>query len=158
MVLAPHKDEMLNPRMDLLSRNKLYQSWSEETVLDLKKDVNFLSDCIYTQVYLASKIIYNEKKFGFMNSDLLMLGGDGENFFGKNPSATNSEDLANRQHFLSNLRYQNFLIKVHSVSTFLKIFPEKIPGRDEFCNESAFYAIANPSKIECSVHFANIQR
>lgn len=82
------------------------------TVLDLKKDLNFLSNCIYTQVYLASVIVFNEGNYGMVSSDFLHLGGDGENFFGKNASAINRELLRDRSGVVANLRYQVFLLKV----------------------------------------------
>jgi glycosyltransferase involved in cell wall biosynthesis len=82
------------------------------TVLSMIKDEEFLSNCIYTQVYLSSIIIYNEKKFGELTSKLLYLGGDGENFFGKNQSAINKDILQDRSRITSNLNYQVLLFKV----------------------------------------------
>jgi glycosyltransferase involved in cell wall biosynthesis len=82
------------------------------SVLQLPLDRSFLSNCIYTQVYLASLLAFNEGKFGEAPSNLLYLGGDGENFFGKNESAVNKEVLQDRSAIVANLRYQVFLLKV----------------------------------------------
>jgi glycosyltransferase involved in cell wall biosynthesis len=83
-----------------------------KTVLDLPKDVEFLSDCIYSQVYLAIKIAYEEKKFGVGPMGLLFVGGDGENFFGKNEAAVNRQLLSDRKEITANLKYQRLLVKV----------------------------------------------
>lgn len=96
------------------------------TVLSTKKDEVFLSNCIYTQVYLASVIIFNEKSFGEVTDKLLHLGGDGENFFGKNQSAVNNEILKDRSSVVADLRYQVFLLEVVKKianSTTKKILP-----------------------------------
>jgi hypothetical protein len=82
------------------------------SVLNLPKDEEFLSKCIYTQVYLASLIIFNERAFGEGPINLLHLGGDGENFFGKNQSAINKDVLQDRSSIVSNFRYQKFLLSV----------------------------------------------
>lgn len=81
-------------------------------VLKLDLDTNFLANCIYTQVYLSTVIIYQDKDFGFGPNGLLYLGGDGENYFGKNKAATNKEILRDRESITANLKYQTFLIKV----------------------------------------------
>lgn len=83
-----------------------------ETVLKLNLDRDFLSNCIYTQVYLAGCIIYETMSYGVIPDGVLHLGGDGENYFGKNPSAINSDILSNRKHVSSNLNYQLFLLTV----------------------------------------------
>jgi glycosyltransferase involved in cell wall biosynthesis len=83
-----------------------------KSVLRLPRDEGFLSSSIYTQVYLASVLIFNEKEFGYAPNDLLHLGGDGENFFGKNESAINGEGLRDRSCITSNLRYQMLLLAV----------------------------------------------
>ena len=88
-----------------------------QTVLNLPKDLSFLSNCIYTQVYLTCVIIFHEEDFGFAPENLLYLGGDGENYFGKNSSAQNSRLLIDRNQILSDLNYQQFLLRVvHKVS------------------------------------------
>lgn len=88
-----------------------------QTVLNLPKDFSFLSNCIYTQVYLTCVIIFHEEDFGFAPENLLYLGGDGENYFGKNSSAQNSGLLIDRNQILSDFNYQQFLIRVvHKVS------------------------------------------
>lgn len=86
--------------------------FDRESVLLLPKDKKFLSTSIYTQVYLASVLIYTEKRFGEAPNNLLFLGGDGENFFGKNESAVNCEILRDRSCITSNFKYQMLLIKV----------------------------------------------
>ncbi|MGK0703506.1 glycosyltransferase family 2 protein [Yokenella regensburgei] len=83
-----------------------------ETVLNLNLDREFLSNCIYTQVYLAGCIVYEEKSYGVIPDGVLHLGGDGENFFGKNSSAINSDVLSDRNKISSNLNYQQFLLAV----------------------------------------------
>jgi len=86
--------------------------YHRKTVLGLNLDRAFLSNCIYTQVYLAAIIIYNTKSFGVVPSGVLFLGGDGDSFFGKNESAKNSELLTDRNKLTSNLNYQPFLLSV----------------------------------------------
>lgn len=81
-------------------------------VLDIEKDENFLLNCIYSQVYLASMLVYKYKGFGCMPSNVLHLGGDGENYFGKNESAVDSELLTDRSEVTSNYKYQTLLLKV----------------------------------------------
>lgn len=83
-----------------------------ERVLSLNKDMGFLSSCIYSQVYLSSVIIFHSGAYGFLPTDILFLGGDGENYFGKNESAENRELLSNRKHIAANLNYQSFLLRV----------------------------------------------
>jgi glycosyltransferase involved in cell wall biosynthesis len=82
------------------------------SVLRLVKDESFLSNCIYTQVYLAAVLVFNEKKFGEAPVNLLYLGGDGENYFGKNQSSSNQEQLRDRISITANLMYQKLLIEV----------------------------------------------
>lgn len=83
-----------------------------KTVLQLSLDREFLSNCIYTQVYLAVSIIYKTRSYGAIPSGVLHLGGDGENYFGKNSSAKNSDVLSDRNKISSNLNYQKFLLAV----------------------------------------------
>lgn len=82
------------------------------SVLDLTLDYEFLNNCIYSQVYIASIIIYHQKSVGFAPTGLLLLGGDGENFFGKNKSSKNSELISDRKSIFANLNYQKFLLNV----------------------------------------------
>lgn len=89
--------------------------FSREKVNRLKKNTDFLSNCIYSQVYLSSLLVFNEKSYGVAPSKLLILGDDGENYFGKNQSATNSSKLIDRESITSNLNYQVFLLKVVKV-------------------------------------------
>ncbi|HAS8171331.1 TPA: glycosyltransferase [Vibrio vulnificus] len=81
-------------------------------VLSLDLDRNFLAHCIYTQVYLSVALYLEFNDFGTFNISCLVLGGDGENFFGKNQSAVNSEVLKDRESIVANLKYQVFLRKV----------------------------------------------
>jgi len=83
-----------------------------KTVLQLSLDREFLSNCIYTQVYLAVSIIFETRSYGAIPSGVLHLGGDGENYFGKNSSAKNSDILSDRNKISSNLNYQQFLLAV----------------------------------------------
>jgi glycosyltransferase involved in cell wall biosynthesis len=75
-------------------------------------DYNFLKSCIYSQVYLSVMLIISQKQFGIAPSNILYVGGDGENFFGLNNSAINSLILSDRKSINANLNYQQFLIKV----------------------------------------------
>lgn len=83
-----------------------------DSVLCLDKDMGFLANCIYSQVYISLLIIFSNNSYGFAPSGLLVLGGDGENFFGKNESATERALLANREHVAADLNYQAFLLRV----------------------------------------------
>lgn len=85
--------------------------YSREAVLSLNVDMEFISNCIYSQVYIAVILAYKSKCYGVAPEGILVLGGDGENFFGKNKSAKNKELLSNRHAFTSNLNYQPFLLK-----------------------------------------------
>ena len=86
--------------------------FERKTVLSLNIDSKFLSNCIYSQVYLASKIIYNQAEYGFAPKGLLYVGGDGENFFGKNESAKHKHILYDRNIITANLNYHKFLFTV----------------------------------------------
>lgn len=78
----------------------------------LEKDYDFLSSCIYSQVFVSVSLIHQSNSYGTLPGGILMLGGDGENFFGKNQSAKKSELLSDRTKSYSNLNYQGFLLKV----------------------------------------------
>lgn len=99
------------------------------SVLRLPIDNSFLSSCIYTQVYLASLLVFNDGKFGEAPTNLLFLGGDGENFFGKNESAANAEALQDRSTLVANLRYQVFLLRV----------VERIAQNTDLCILNSFF-------------------
>lgn len=86
--------------------------YHRDTVLTLELDRDFLSNCIYTQVYLAACIAFETKSYGTIPSGVLHLGGDGDNFFGKNAAAKNSDILSDRSKLSSNLNYQPFLLNV----------------------------------------------
>jgi glycosyltransferase involved in cell wall biosynthesis len=77
----------------------------------LKINYDFLSNCIYSQVYLASSLAYKRKAYGVLPSGILYLGGDGYNFFGKNESAKNANLLSDRKNIAADLTYQQFLLK-----------------------------------------------
>lgn len=81
-------------------------------VLKLELDEEFLSKCIYTQVYLSIALIQELGDYAYINSSSLKLGGDGENYFGKNESAVNADVLKDRESIISDLKYQIFLRKV----------------------------------------------
>jgi hypothetical protein len=81
-------------------------------VCALNLNLNFLSNCIYSQVFIVSLLVYKEQAFGVMPAGILYLGGDGENYFGKNSSAKNTELLSERKQIISNLNYQTFLLRV----------------------------------------------
>lgn len=98
--------------------------FDRKKVLALQLDIDFLKSCIYTQVYLVMSLIYRHKQYACANNDVLFLGGDGDNFFGKNQSAVNSELLHDRGLITANLRYQAFLrlvVKKTSEENSLKI-------------------------------------
>lgn len=78
----------------------------------LSLNLKFLSNCIYSQVYITSLLIWRDQSFGILPAGVLFLGGDGENFFGKNPSAENANILSNRKLITSDLNYQIFLLRV----------------------------------------------
>jgi glycosyltransferase involved in cell wall biosynthesis len=109
--IRPYK---LSRFQDIIYNSILFSGliFERNAVLSLPKDELFLGDCIYTQVYLSSLIIYNEKMFGESINGLLYLGGDGENYFGMNESANNIDLLKNRDCVTSNIKYQSFLLKV----------------------------------------------
>jgi len=77
-------------------------------------EIDFLKNCIYSQVYVVAKFFKESKEFGCFDGDVLILGGDGENYFGKNnsSSALESKELSDRQSILSNFNYQRKLLKV----------------------------------------------
>lgn len=83
----------------------------KRTIL-LDRDERFLSNCIYSQVYLASLLVYQQNAYGRSPGNLLVLGGDGENFFGKNQAAVDSDVLADRSKVTSDLDYQKYLLRV----------------------------------------------
>lgn len=78
--------------------------------LDLNRE--FLVNSLYTQVYISSLLIFQSQTFGEMPKNILYVGEDGENFFGKNESATNHKLLADRTSIMADLNYQRFLIQV----------------------------------------------
>lgn len=86
--------------------------FNRQAVCDLELNIDFLSNCIYSQVYIASILVYHQADYGLMPPGVLYLGGDGENYFGKNESAINSDLLADRAQISANLNYQKFLLRV----------------------------------------------
>lgn len=82
------------------------------TILKLPKDMTFLLNCIYSQVYFSAKVAFEERGFGSGPVNLLYLGGDGENFFGRNEAAVNRKLLSDRESITANLKYQGLLLKV----------------------------------------------
>jgi glycosyltransferase involved in cell wall biosynthesis len=86
--------------------------FNKNAVMDLEFNKDYLSQSIYSQVYLATMIALKYDAYGAAPSGILFVGGDGENFFGKNQSAVNSDILSDRTQITSNLNYQQFLLKV----------------------------------------------
>ena len=86
--------------------------FERNSVIKMKLNKDFLANSLYTQVYISSLLIYQSKKFGEMPKNILYVGEDGENFFGKNQNATNHNLLADRTSIVADLNYQYFLIKV----------------------------------------------
>ena len=86
--------------------------FKREAVMGLKVDKEYLSQSIYTQVYLATMLVLKYEAYGAAPNGILVVGGDGENFFGKNQSAVNSDVLTDRTQISSNLNYQQFLLRV----------------------------------------------
>lgn len=80
--------------------------------LGLKVDHEFLVGSIYSQVYLCAALVFRSGGYGALPRGILVLGGDGENFFGGNAASFGQEDLRDRSHISSNLRYQRFLWRV----------------------------------------------
>lgn len=80
------------------------------SVLSLRLNLDFLSNCIYSQVFLSCYLVFANKSFAVAPRGLLFLGGDGDNFFGRNQSAVNSELLMDRSTIIANFKYQSFLI------------------------------------------------
>lgn len=102
------------PTAQLIYNSILFSGliFDREKVCSLNLDKRFLSSCIYTQVYLTVALNYEFSDYKYINSGALVLGGDGENYFGKNEAAKNKSALQDRTSILSNLRYQVFLRKV----------------------------------------------
>ncbi|HFG1992387.1 TPA: hypothetical protein ACGF6V_003252, partial [Vibrio cholerae] len=84
--------------------------YRRSSIVELDLDHDFLGNCIYTQVYLSVILVYKSQSFGILPSGFLFLGGDGENYFGKNESAINSNILVDRAKITSNLNYQPLLL------------------------------------------------
>ncbi|MDO4689045.1 MAG: glycosyltransferase [Plesiomonas sp.] len=112
-VCLPSEHMLINDFADFIYNSILFSGliYSREAVLSLNVDMDFLSNCIYSQVYIAVILAYKSKCYGVAPEGILVLGGDGENFFGKNKSAKNKDLLSNRHAFTSNLNYQPFLLK-----------------------------------------------
>lgn len=122
---TPYASNGITSRNPVLNINKLdyaefiYNSilfsgliFRRNAVIELNYDYNFLSNSIYSQVYLALNLFCISGDFGVAPSNLLVLGGDGENFFGKNQAAKNYHLLSDRKKITSNLIYQQFLLSV----------------------------------------------
>jgi len=78
------------------------------------EEKNFLKNCIYSQVYVVAKFFKESREFGCFDGDVLILGGDGENYFGQNKSSPSVEfkELSDRKSILSDFNYQKKLLKV----------------------------------------------
>ena len=77
-----------------------------------KKEEFELSKSIYSQVYLVAK--HWDKESTFYDKPIIILGEDGENYFGVSDSTQDQSDLADRSDPLSNLKYQKRLANVVS--------------------------------------------
>lgn len=86
--------------------------FNRSAVLDLQFNYDYLSKAIYSQVYLATMIVLKYEGYGIAQTGILVACDDGENFFGKNKSAVNKHSLSDRQSTVSNLNYQQFLLRV----------------------------------------------
>jgi glycosyltransferase involved in cell wall biosynthesis len=84
--------------------------FDRQAVLDLDLDLNFLSNSVYSQVFLAGILVFKNKSFGISPVNILYVGSDGENFFGKNEAAKNMDILKNRDTVYADLNYQQFLL------------------------------------------------
>jgi hypothetical protein len=82
------------------------------SVKKLKLNRNFLVNSLYSQVFISALLIFQLQSFGVMPKNILFVGEDGENFFGKNESATNHNLLSDRTSITADLIYQSFLIEV----------------------------------------------
>ena len=102
--------------------------FNKNAVRSLKFEKEYLAHSIYSQVYLATMITLKYNTYGVAPNGILFVGGDGENFFGKNQSATNRNILSDRTQITSNLHYQQFLLRV----------VDKISS-DSACNISKYF-------------------
>lgn len=109
-----------------------------DDVKSIPLEAKEIDNSIYSQVIISSILIYNDKGFGVAPSGILYVGGDGENYFGKNPKAIEKEKLADRTTTIANLHYQKFLLNsVRKVSEytsseihvqFLKVYKFRLIG------------------------------
>lgn len=99
--------------------------FNRQSVKNLSLSKEIIVNCIYSQVIMASLLIYENKGFGIAPSGILFVGGDGENYFGKNNSATDSFNLSDRSLIYSDLKYQKYLVnavKIISSKTEVVVF------------------------------------
>lgn len=84
----------------------------KNNVILSSNELNFLRNSIYIQVYLVAKFF----KFGisYFHSPIIIVGNDGENFFGASKSTQQFKNLLDRDSSYSNLYYQEKLIRVVS--------------------------------------------
>lgn len=71
---------------------------------------NFLSNKIYAQVYLGC-LAHSKGSIRYLDTRLILLGGDGKNFFGHNQSSRDPM-LMDRSEPFSNFIYQQKLLQV----------------------------------------------
>ena len=81
-------------------------------VASLGLDREFLGSCIYTQVYLACCAAFSSTGYEFCPDPVVVVGGDGDNFFGLNQSAFDVSTLSNRNSPSADLRYHSYLLNV----------------------------------------------
>ena len=99
---------------DIIYNSILFSGLIFESKFVRKLELNrgFLVNSLYSQVFISGLLIYQSKSFGVMPKNILYVGEDGENFFGKNESAINHDLLSDRNSIISDLNYQNFLIQI----------------------------------------------
>lgn len=75
------------------------------SIINLSKDETlFLSDSIYTQLYLVGKHWNNS--CDYLNVSLIVAGEDGDNYFGLSDATKDKKELVDRSSLMSNLYYQ----------------------------------------------------
>lgn len=77
----------------------------------------FLAKCIYTQVFITLDLYFRGRAFEYIETDFLILGGDGENYFGVSDSSANMGFLRDRENMFSNFDYQQLLLKTIDYAT-----------------------------------------
>lgn len=98
------------PSSDFIYNTILFSGLIFKPRLVKDLDFSFLKNSIYSQVYLS--FYYScFGKCAYLNSKILYVGADGENFFGKNESS-DDKSLMDRTDLLSNYKYQKKLLSI----------------------------------------------